>query len=240
MIDSLLAYKERAERSNILDDLGLRDGRANKGCGHSIASYALLTLYRPANVDNRDAFLSILEGFEEVAKECSVVFPAHPRTQKRIAEFGLEHYFEWSRVRHGNAEAGAMNGSGAIYITEPLGYLDFLCLMSNAHLVVTDSGGIQEETTCLGVPCVTVRENTERPVTVTVGTNILAGVSRQGIRTAIRRQLDATTARTMRSKWDGKSAARILDLISREHRKGQSPLGGAAHHSQPFQGRQTL
>lgn len=219
MIDSLLAYREKAEGSNILQHLGLHDGRADDGSGDSIAPYALLTLHRPANVDSRDAFLSILEGLEELSRECPVVFPAHPRTQKRIAEFRLENYFEWSRVRHGSSSVGVVNESGAIHITEPLGYLDFLCLMSNATLVVTDSGGIQEETTCLGVPCVTVRENTERPVTVTVGTNVLAGVTRQGIRAAIRRQLKTTTASIVPEKWDGKSAARILEVIIRAHKE---------------------
>jgi UDP-N-acetylglucosamine 2-epimerase (non-hydrolysing) len=217
MIDSLLAYKEKAGGSNILNDLGLRDGLANNGSGHSVTPYALLTLHRPANVDSRDAFLNILEGLEELSRKRPVVFPAHPRTQKRVAEFGLEHYFEWNRVRYSGTRAGAVNGSSGIHITEPLGYLDFLCLMSNADLVVTDSGGIQEETTCLGVPCVTVRENTERPVTATVGTNILAGVTKQGIRAAIRRQLNAAPASNVPEKWDGKSAARILDAISRTH-----------------------
>jgi UDP-N-acetylglucosamine 2-epimerase (non-hydrolysing) len=202
MIDSLLACKEKAEASAILDDLGLRNGAANDGSGPSIAPYALLTLHRPANVDSRDAFLNILEGLEELAKECPVVFPAHPRTQKRIRELGLERYF-------------ALSESGAIRMIEPLRYLDFLCLMKNARLVVTDSGGIQEETTCLGVPCVTVRENTERPVTVTAGTNVVAGVRKQGIRAAIQRQFKPRTATTVPEAWDGKSAARILDVIRR-------------------------
>ncbi len=99
--------------------------------------------------------------------------------------------------------------------------------MSNAALVVTDSGGIQEETTCLGVPCVTVRENTERPVTITAGTNVLAGVSSEGIRAAIRRQLRSKTAGKVPELWDGRSAARILDVISREVQGRQSALAGA-------------
>jgi UDP-N-acetylglucosamine 2-epimerase (non-hydrolysing) len=218
MIDSLLAYKKKAEGSNILQHLGLRGSLPENGPGDPIAPYALLTLHRPANVDSRDAFLSILEGLEELSRECPVVFPAHPRTQKRIAEFGLEHYFEWNGVQHGSYSVGAVSGSRAIHITEPLGYLDFLCLISNANMVVTDSGGIQEETTCLGVPCVTVRDNTERPVTVTIGTNVLAGVSSQGIRTAIQRQLKTTKASIVPEKWDGKSAARILEVIIRAHR----------------------
>ncbi|MGB8887766.1 MAG: UDP-N-acetylglucosamine 2-epimerase (non-hydrolyzing) [Candidatus Korobacteraceae bacterium] len=218
MIDSLLAYKEKAEGSNILDDLGLRDDRTENGLGHSIAPYALLTIHRPANVDSRDAFVNILEGLEELSRECPIVFPAHPRTQKRIVEFGLDHYFQSSPVQGGIRTVG-ITRPNAIRITKPLGYLDFLCLMSNANLVVTDSGGIQEETTCLGIPCVTVRENTERPVTVTVGTNVLGGVRKEGIRAAIGRQLKSRTAGTLPDLWDGKSAARILDVISREHQE---------------------
>ena len=200
---------------------------AGAGAGESAIRYALLTLHRPANVDRRDAFLNILEGLEEAAREFPVVFPAHPRTQKRITEFGLEHRLDWHHMQHPGDGVGAVNGATGVHITEPLGYLDFLWLMSNAALVITDSGGIQEETTCLGVPCVTVRENTERPVTVTVGTNVLAGVSREGIRAAIRRQLKLKTAGAVPELWDGKSAARILDAISREVQGRQSASAGA-------------
>jgi UDP-N-acetylglucosamine 2-epimerase (non-hydrolysing) len=185
MIDSLLACREKADASTILLDLELP------------AKYALLTLHRPANVDNRDAFQNILQGLQDLTAEYPVIFPAHPRTQKKIKEFGLDHWF----------------GDEGIRITEPQGYLDFLCLMSRAALVVTDSGGIQEETTCLGVPCVTVRENTERPVTVEVGTNVLAGVSREGIRDAVRRQMGANSESAVPEKWDGKSAGRILGVV---------------------------
>ncbi len=99
---------------------------------------------------------------------------------------------------------------------DPLGYLDFLCLMEHAAVVITDSGGIQEETTCLGVPCVTVRENTERPVTIEVGTNILAGTSASGIREATRRQLESKREAAIPETWDGRSAERILDVICSE------------------------
>jgi UDP-N-acetylglucosamine 2-epimerase (non-hydrolysing) len=216
MIDSLLACKEQAQVSTILDDLGLRSAKHDNGSGHRIVPYALLTLHRPSNVDHRDAFLNIMEGLEELAKEVPVVFPAHPRTQKRIAEFGLEGKFEWNSVRREAAGEGVVSRRGAIRITEPLGYLDFLCLMSKATLVVTDSGGIQEETTCLGVPCVTVRENTERPVTIAVGTNVLAGVTKEGIRAAIRGQLTSKFSARAPELWDGRSAERILDAIIRE------------------------
>jgi UDP-N-acetylglucosamine 2-epimerase (non-hydrolysing) len=224
MIDSLLTCKEKAKKSMILNDLGLRHVGDDHDCGHLIVPYALLTLHRPSNVDSRDAFLNIIGGLEELARELPIIFPAHPRTQKRIAEFSLESHFEWNYERHDATEPVALNGSGAIRITEPLGYLDFLCLMSHAALVVTDSGGIQEETTCLGVPCVTVRENTERPVTVTVGTNVLAGVTKGGLRAAIRRQLGSKTGGTVPKLWDGRSAARILDVISREVQRRQGAV----------------
>jgi UDP-N-acetylglucosamine 2-epimerase (non-hydrolysing) len=227
MIDSLLACKEKALVSPILDDLGLRSARGDKGSGHRVVPYALLTLHRPSNVDHRDAFLNIMGGLEELAKEVPVVFPAHPRTQKRIAEFGLERQFDWSLVRREGARIGAVKGSGAIRIAEPLGYLDFLCLMSKAALVVTDSGGIQEETTCLGVPCVTVRENTERPVTIAVGTNVLAGVTKEGIRAAIRGQLTSKFTGRAPELWDGRTAERILDAIIREVQARRAAPNGA-------------
>lgn len=233
MIDSLLSCKERAESSTILDHLGLRHNPANNGSGCDIKPYALLTLHRPSNVDDRDALLNILEGLEDLTKTYPVVFPAHPRTQKHIVEFGLEQHFEWKYARH---EAGAQENSGeasAIRITEPLGYLDFLCLMANARLIATDSGGIQEESTCLGVPCVTLRENTERPVTTKTGTNILAGVTKRGIRAAIQRQLDSRTIATVPELWDGKTSFRILDVISRECGKRKRSLPEGASEMMP-------
>jgi UDP-N-acetylglucosamine 2-epimerase (non-hydrolysing) len=228
MIDSLLACKEKARASTILNRLGLSVGKEDTKSGESSIRYALLTLHRPANVDRRDAFLNILEGLDEAARELPVVFPAHPRTQKRITEFGLEHRLDWRHMQHQGDVVCAVNRTAGVHITEPLGYLDFLWLMSNAALVVTDSGGIQEETTCLGVPCVTVRENTERPVTVTVGTNVLAGVSRDGIRAAIRRQIRSKTTGPVPELWDGRSAARILDAICREVEGKRSALSSAA------------
>ena len=228
MIDSLLACKEKAGASTILHRLGLRANGDKGRSGESTMRYALLTLHRPANVDRRDAFLNILEGLEEAAKELPIIFPAHPRTQKRITEFGLEHRLDWRHMQHKSDGVGAVNGAAGVHITEPLGYLDFLWLMNNASLVVTDSGGIQEETTCLGVPCVTVRENTERPVTVTVGTNVLAGVYKDGIRAAIRRQLKSKTAGAVPDLWDGKSAARILDVLNQEVQGKISALAESA------------
>jgi UDP-N-acetylglucosamine 2-epimerase (non-hydrolysing) len=214
MIDSLLAYKEKAEASTILDDLGLRNGDCRNGSHQPARPYVLLTLHRPANVDGREALLEILEGLEAVSRQYSVVFPAHPRTRKRIAEFGLEGLFEWQDARNGTARKGTANGQGAIRVISPLGYLDFLCLMKHARVVVTDSGGIQDETTCLGVPCVTVRENTERPVTLQNGTNTLAGVRKVGIQQAVSRQLEKAFSGKAPPNWDGKAAGRIVEILS--------------------------
>jgi UDP-N-acetylglucosamine 2-epimerase (non-hydrolysing) len=216
MIDSLLAFNAKADSSKILEDLGL-NGDGKNGASKSPSPYALLTLHRPANVDNRDAFLNILEGLEELGAAYPIVFPVHPRTQQRIKEFGSELHMMANATRskdHVRDSRGAGNG---ILLTSPLGYLDFLCLMKHATIVVTDSGGIQEETTCLGIPCVTVRENTERPVTVDNGTNIVAGTKKEGIKNAIRRQRERKGSNGAPKHWDGQAAKRIVDILIRAH-----------------------
>jgi UDP-N-acetylglucosamine 2-epimerase (non-hydrolysing) len=199
MIDSLLACREKAEASTVLERLGLRTAAHRPDAPGAISDYALLTLHRPSNVDNPEAFLNILDGLNELGTRCPIVFPVHPRTERRIKEFGF---------------ALGSNGSGIVLI-EPLGYLDFVCVMAHARLVVTDSGGIQEETTCLGVPCVTVRANTERPSTVEHGTNIVAGTTAQQIGAAIRRQLVRPPGGTAPEKWDGHAATRLVDVLVR-------------------------
>lgn len=213
MIDSLLAFKGKADASPILDNLGLRNGQSG-GSTSTTARYALLTLHRPSNVDQQATLQNVLEGLEDLSNSCPVIFPAHPRTQKKIAEFGLQHFFE-VKNGHANDSAYSTQASGRIRMIEPLGYLDFMCLMANAAVVVTDSGGIQEETTCLGVPCVTVRENTERPITVKVGTNVLAGTRKEGIRQATRSQLESNRKGSVPEGWDGRSAERIIQVICR-------------------------
>jgi UDP-N-acetylglucosamine 2-epimerase (non-hydrolysing) len=213
MIDSLLTFKEKAESSQVLEALGLR---TREDAAHdTIADYALLTLHRPSNVDDRDTFLNILAGLDELGAACPIVFPVHPRTQRRIGEFGLD-----LKVRSGEVTAAAsVSGSQprGIVLIDPLGYLDFLCVMKHARLVVTDSGGIQEETTCLGIPCVTVRENTERPVTVEFGTNVIAGTDEAGIRAGIRQQMRRRAGGSAPAKWDGQAAARIVDVLADDY-----------------------
>jgi UDP-N-acetylglucosamine 2-epimerase (non-hydrolysing) len=214
MIDSLLNFKEKAETSIILDKLNLRANTGNNGDGKSICRYALLTLHRPSNVDNRTAFLNILDGLKELAANWPIVFPIHPRTRRRVQELGLQ-----SQLGLNGADAKPDTGRPGgglrnIILTEPLGYLDFLCLMKHAALVVTDSGGIQEETTCLGIPCVTVRESTERPITIKSGTNVLAGTQKEKIRDAVRRQMARKLCdRRAPEKWDGQAAKRIIDVL---------------------------
>ena len=212
MIDTLLTFEEKADTSTILKQLGIEannNGGGNQG--HS-KPYVLLTLHRPANVDSPETFLEILEGLQDVATSHRVIFPAHPRTQKQIRQHGFEGYF--GSAKPGSAEFNLDDHLGKVTLLEPQGYLDFLCLMKHARLVVTDSGGIQEETTCLGIPCVTVRENTERPVTITAGTNVLGGTLRGSIRDAIRLQMGRTYQKATPEMWDGKAAQRIVELLT--------------------------
>jgi UDP-N-acetylglucosamine 2-epimerase (non-hydrolysing) len=218
MIDSLRAFQAKADSSTKLEELGLR-AKGDENARHpGVIRYALLTMHRPANVDNPRAFREILAGLEELAAQCPIVFPVHPRTRKRIEEFSLQ-----LPVGEGSDETRISgHPQGGIVLTEPLGYLDFLCLMKHAAMVVTDSGGIQEETTCLGVPCVTVRDNTERPVTVEKGTNIIAGTTKDGIKLAIRRQWNGTNQAEVPQHWDGHAASRIVDVLS--HVRQLSPV----------------
>lgn len=204
MIDSLLTFKDKADDSKILEQLNLLSDVSGNGRPRPVQEYALLTLHRPANVDNREAFEEILKGLTPLSQKMPVIFPVHPRTRKRIEEFELK----------GLASTEAASNQPGVHLTTPLGYLDFVCMMKNARIVVTDSGGIQEETTCLGVPCVTLRENTERPVTVSEGTNILGGVKSRPIQNAVRRQLGKKFRAVSPEKWDGKAAKRIVAVLA--------------------------
>ncbi|MDQ1638106.1 MAG: hypothetical protein QOF62_1445 [Pyrinomonadaceae bacterium] len=188
MIDSLYQNLERSRESAIRDQLGLTE-----------KSYGVLTLHRPANVDDPIVFSRILAALEPITETLPIVFPVHPRTRTTIAGLGLYERIE------------KMKG---LRLIEPLGYLDFLNLYSGARLVLTDSGGIQEETTVLGIPCLTLRENTERPITVTMGTNKIVGTDTARIIAAA----SAALAETPRAPvsiplWDGHTAERILAAL---------------------------
>jgi UDP-N-acetylglucosamine 2-epimerase (non-hydrolysing) len=211
MIDSLLTFADRVDRSHILGSLGLTRSANGNGQHREVLPYALLTLHRPANVDSREAFLEIIQGLQELASSHEIVFPAHPRTQSRIHQHGLEPYFRCGSQHESGYATQSRKG---IRMIEPQGYLDFVCLMKNARLIITDSGGIQEESICLGVPCVTVRENTERPVTLAEGMNVLAGVRGDGIERAVREQLLREQNAQMPELWDGKAAGRIVEVLA--------------------------
>ena len=191
MIDTLLKNRAQAERSGILGELGLEPG-----------SYAPLTLHRPSNVDDPETFGRILEALDVIQTDLPVIFPVHPRTRAILEQSPLG-----SRVE-------AMSG---LRLIDPLGFLDFLKLTSEARLVLTDSGGIQEETTILGVPCLTLRENTERPITIEIGSNQLVGTDTQAILDAYHSVISGQASTGQRPPlWDGKAAERIVEIILRE------------------------
>jgi UDP-N-acetylglucosamine 2-epimerase (non-hydrolysing) len=191
MIDTLLKHRDKAKKLSLLSDMGLKQGE-----------YATLTLHRPSNVDEPEIFKGILDALKDISQKIPVIFPAHPRTRKLISEHGFEHYFN---------ETDKVSG---LWITEPLGYLEFLHLNMNAHFVLTDSGGLQEETTILGVPCITIRENTERPITCEEGTNQLVGNIKEAIIKAANKILDGNKANgQIPEKWDGRTAERIIDIL---------------------------
>lgn len=160
-------------------------------------NYGLVTLHRPSNVDDRERFAAILESLATISRALPCVFPVHPRTRARLQEWGL-----------------AIPDHGRLRLLEPLGYLDFLGLMQEAMLVITDSGGIQEETTFLGTPCLTLRKNTERPITVEVGTNILVGEDLELLENEVRQILAGNGKKgNIPPLWDGKAGERLARII---------------------------
>jgi len=190
MIDTLLANRNKAEQSPILEQLGLEKRK-----------YAVITLHRPSNVDCLEGLEKIIAAFEVIQKDLKLVFPIHPRTKKNI---------------EGSALKGRVEAMQNLILLEPAGYLDFLKLTANAALVLTDSGGIQEETTILGIPCLTLRENTERPITITEGTNQLVKLTTQDILRAYTKlkEKNFNVSGRIPKFWDGKAAQRILDVIT--------------------------
>lgn len=203
MIDTLLRCRAKAVESTILNDLQLSHG-------DGVKPYAILTLHRPSNVDDPKTFAVMLESFLELSRHMPIIFPAHPRTLKQIQEADLGDYF----VDHFLDGPEPWDARVRIRLVPPLGYLDFLQLMSNAKVVLTDSGGVQEETTILGVPCITLRENTERPVTLQHGTNVLAGADPQRIVQEFSRALENGRKPIAPPQlWDGCAAKRIVQIL---------------------------
>src|SRR5580693_1559480 len=195
MIDSLRHFLPIAQKSSIGADLALKKGAAWQ-------RFAVLTLHRPSNVDSTQNLAELLCAIDAIAAKIPVIFPVHPRTQQRLTQAGIKTHPQ-------------------LKLIPPVGYLDFLCLLSKATLVLTDSGGIQEETTALGVPCLTLRENTERPITISQGTNQLVGTDPRKILTAAEAVL-AGKAKPGRIPplWDGHAAERIVEVLLRKSALG--------------------
>jgi UDP-N-acetylglucosamine 2-epimerase (non-hydrolysing) len=187
MIDTLLAHRQRARALNVHRTYGLAE-----------REYALLTLHRPSNVDDEAIFERLMLALETIAREVPIVFPVHPRTRPIVAR---------------SAAARRLLEANRLRLLDPLGYLDFLSLMDRSRAVLTDSGGIQEETTILGVPCLTLRETTERPATVMDGTNVVVGTDPVRILDGWRRAMSIAQSARVPELWDGAAAERIVDVL---------------------------
>lgn len=201
MIDSLEACRPLWQHSDIYSRLGFRKG-----------DYGVVTLHRPANVDDPETLRGLVKALVEISARLPLIFPVHPRTLTRIKEFNLEEYFTYL-----TQDSGLKTQDLGLCCLDPLGYQDFMSLMAHARLVLTDSGGLQEETTVLGVPCLTLRENTERPITITHGTNRLVGVAPAKIVEEARAVLaNPKSNPTPPPLWDGRASERIVAIL-REH-----------------------
>ena len=205
MIDALRQFLRRAEKTSVPRDMDL-----DAPAGGPPKPFVLVTLHRPSNVDAAENLTPLVEALSEIARDTAVLFPVHPRTAERLERFGLARFF---------SERWGASGTGLRH-TSPLGYLEFLHLESKAAAVVTDSGGIQEETTALGVPCFTLRSSTERPITIEQGTNTLLGKDMPGLVRGVR---DALAGRGKRGRmpelWDGHAAERISAILLRDARR---------------------
>ena len=192
MIDTLIRLLPEAKGSKLKAE-GLED-----------KNYALVTLHRPSNVDEPEMLIKIMKTLEEISEDLPVIFPIHPRTRRRLSDLKLK--------------TDNLN----LRLIEPVGYLEFLALQKSATVVITDSGGIQEETTFLGVPCLTVRENTERPVTVEAGTNVLVGQDMKRLKKEVYKILDGKAKKgSVPPLWDGKASERIAEVVLRSEVRGR-------------------
>lgn len=187
MVDSLLRFKPMAEELKTWENYGVK-----------ARGYGLVTLHRPSNVDDPKDLYEIVEALLQIQVELPLLFPVHPRSRKQLEQEKLLERLETTGVQ----------------VLQPLGYLEFLSLMTQSHLVLTDSGGIQEETTVLGIPCLTVRNNTERPITIEVGTNKLVGTTKEGIVAGFREAVAKRIAGRQPELWDGTSGQRVETILT--------------------------
>jgi UDP-N-acetylglucosamine 2-epimerase (non-hydrolysing) len=208
MIDTLIRHKEKALRLNVIekilhqncDNPDLKE-QLQSTLDHSGLSYGLITLHRPSNVDTPDSLRPLMRSIHKISSKIPLIFPLHPRTKNNLKRFDILQ---------------AVGQKGNIIYTEPLGYLEFLNLLINAALVLTDSGGIQEEATFLNIPCITLRHNTERPVTVAMGTNYLVGTDPNKIEQTAFAIIDGNRKScTIPPLWDGMASERIMDILSK-------------------------
>ncbi|KQC05881.1 MAG: UDP-N-acetylglucosamine 2-epimerase [Candidatus Cloacimonas sp. SDB] len=199
MIDSLIQHRKKAENSNILAKLDLHKADNTR------ADFVLITMHRPSNVDNEDSLLILLNTFKQLSEKIRLIFPIHPRARKNMKKYNLENDFE---------------SITNLMLIDPIGYYDFMKLQMTAKFVVTDSGGIQEETTFFGIPCLTVRPNTERPITIVEGTNELVGLSAEKIMAESAKILQGNFKMgRIPQFWDGRTAERIVQIFINEFEK---------------------
>jgi UDP-N-acetylglucosamine 2-epimerase (non-hydrolysing) len=218
MIDALQRFLPHAKRRQVPMEVC----RRGNGNGGSASPYGLVTLHRPSTVDNLTTLRSTWNALHEIAEDIPLVFPVHPRTQNQLVDGGLCRSLD--------------EGRNGLHLIPPMGYLQFLKVMSEATLVITDSGGIQEETTALGIPCLTVRENTERPITISEGTNVLVGLNADRLVHEARKVLRGEAKRgRVPALWDGQASARIvntlLEQIAHQGAKVQREVSVKSHPS---------
>jgi UDP-N-acetylglucosamine 2-epimerase (non-hydrolysing) len=203
MIDTLMANRERFRKPAFFDDLRLE-----------AQNYLVLTLHRPANVDEADRLKNFLSAIIDNSGGMPIIFPVHPRTAKIISESGFKNIINSPNSAFTQVTSLNNNSGNNLFLTQPLGYLEFNYLVERSKAVITDSGGITEETTVMGVPCMTLRDNTERPETITLGTNELVGTDPRALKTYMDRLLEGKWKKgRIPELWDGKTADRILQVL---------------------------